>query len=129
MNDPERWLRLNDVYFNYNALAEKYESLWFSSTWPVKVLLSGDVQEKSDSIFLETFAEFPIEDGLTEYVRDVLIMKKGTDSFSRKTYIRTSNDTDWKYHSLEKANRTSVEALANSYQISGKTWRALGPGI
>ncbi len=120
---------LNDVYFNYNIISGKYESIWMSSTWPVKVLLTGTMQNNEDSIKLETFAEFPIENGLTEYVKDVLIIKAGMENFQRKTYIRTSEEAEWRYHSLEKASKTSVEQLANKDQISGRTWRALGPGL
>ncbi len=120
---------LNDVYFNYNQISDQYESMWMSSTWPVKVLLKGDLEKGEDSIRLTTFAEFPIENGLTEFVKDKLVIAKGSDNFYRKTYIRTSEENEWRFHSLEKATRTTVERLANQDQISGKTWQALGPGF
>ena len=120
---------LNDVYFNYNQISDKYESMWMSSTWPVKVLLKGDLENDGDTLRLTTLAEFLIENDLTEYVKDVLVMAKGADSFYRKTFIKTSAENDWRFHTLEQATRTTVEELANAYQISGTTWRALGPGL
>lgn len=126
---PGKKNALNDVYFNYNHIEDKYESIWMSSTWPVKVLLIGDLDQKGEFIKLGTQANFPIGNGITEYVRDTLVMKKGSDNYVRKTYIKTSEETEWKYHSIEEAERTSVEILANKDQISGTTWRALGPGL
>ncbi|MEP5612179.1 MAG: DUF1579 family protein [Cyclobacteriaceae bacterium] len=124
---PSKKQALNDVYFNYNPLSKKFESMWMSSTWPVKVLLVGDMSNQNDTTILTTRAEFPIENNLTEHVRDVLTIENGSSRYIRKTYIRTSTETEWKYHSLEEAYRTSVEELANKDQISGKTWQALGP--
>ncbi len=120
---------LNDVYFNYNQISGQYESMWMSSTWPVKVLLQGNLENDGDTLRLTTNAEFPIENNLTEYVRDILVIAKGSNSYYRKTYIKTSAEKDWRYHTIERAERTTVDELANKDQLSGKTWQALGPSL
>ncbi len=120
---------LNDVYFNFNSVTNTYESLWFSSTWPVKVLLGGDLKKVGSEWILETTAEFPIADGVVENVKDVLVFEEGSNEFERKTFIKTSKETEWKYHSKEDAIKVKIEQLANEEQISGKTWQAVGPGL
>lgn len=105
---------LNDVYFNYSAISEKYESMWMSSTWPVKVLLAGDIRNEKDTIRLETCAEFSIGNGIIEHVRDVLTIKIGAVNFNRKTYIKTSEETEWKYHSLEEASQKQINPILDN---------------
>lgn len=107
--DMERSGKTNtfDVaYFNYNEIYNTYESLWLSTTWPIKVLLRGNLDKVSDALILDTKAFFMIQDSITEFVNDKLVWKvESADSFNRKTYVRTSQDCPdhWKYHMLEKA--------------------------
>jgi|UPI000834DB3E hypothetical protein len=57
---------------------------------------------------LDTTASFLIENGITEYVRDEMVLANNTPkSFIRKTYVRTSKDNGekWLYHMLEEAKR------------------------
>lgn len=96
------------VYYNYNKIYHKYESLWLSSTWPIKVLLQGDLTTADNGTLLNTTASFLIENGITEYVMDKLLLTKDDPKiFVRKTYVRTSVDENEKftYHMLEKTRR------------------------
>ncbi|WP_190808495.1 DUF1579 family protein [Flagellimonas sp. S3867] len=110
INRPEKIRGLDEVFFNYNPIYNMYESIWMSSTWPIKVLMQGTLQHNTDNIILNTTAHFQIENSVTEYVKDELIIgTKGEDlnSFTRKTYIRTSEyeDDDWHHHMTEIATR------------------------
>lgn len=103
---PGKLNSINDVYYNYNSIYDLYESIWMSSTWPVKVLLQGDLRVTDDSVVLSTNAEFPIGEGVNEYVKDVLVFDPSSqNNYYRDTYIRTSKDTAdiWRHHSREKA--------------------------
>lgn len=104
MNRPGKRRALLTTYYNYNSITDNYESLWLSSTWPVKVLMKGELSE--DGMVLKTNAEFLIEDGITEFVKDELYVKNyGTDSLSffRKTYIQTSKEKVWRHHMNDEA--------------------------
>ncbi len=100
---PQKKRGLDQVFFNYNPIYEKYESLWLSSTWPIKVLMEGELV--GDSFTYE--AEFPIQDGRIEYVKSewTLQLNHSLPGFSRKTHIRTSQDdpNEWLHHMDEKA--------------------------
>lgn len=110
MKRPGRTRALDVVYFNYNRIYKQYEHLWLSSTWPVKVLMQGNMSESAKGLVLKSAATFSIGKGVTEYVKGELMTKgKGTSvqSFQRKTHIRTSRDKKgvWLYHMLEEAKR------------------------
>lgn len=110
MERPGRTRALDVVYFNYNRIYKQYEHLWLSSTWPVKVLMQGDMTENAKGIVLKSTAMFSIGKGITEYVKGELITKgkrASVKSFQRKTYIRTSRDKKgvWCYHMIEEAKR------------------------
>ena len=111
MKRPGKIRGLDVVYFNYNSIYELYESVWLSSTWPVKVILQGNLQKESDSHILKTSAQFKIENNVTEYVKDemkTMISKEQiTNSFIRKTHIRTSDFEEgvWHHHMTETAQR------------------------
>nr|WP_288935157.1 DUF1579 family protein [uncultured Allomuricauda sp.] len=101
---------LDVVYYNYNSIHNKYESMWLSSTWPIKVLMQGDLITKEKHLQLKTYSKFLIDNDIIEYVQDELIISKNKPkSLQRKTYIRTSEDSEgsWKYHMLEKATLTN----------------------
>lgn len=105
---PGKVRGLDVVYFNYNSIYDKYESLWLSSTWPIKVLMQGELESSKDEFMLNTLATFPLEEGLTEYVKDELVANEeepNKKSFFRKTFIRTSNDKEgvWTHHMNEQA--------------------------
>ncbi len=95
---------LMDVYFNYNRIYGHYESLWVSSTWPIKVIEKGQLIKADDGVVLQGSAEFLIEDGATEYVQDELVMKD-EKQFQRITRIRNSTSSDWHHHMTEMAYR------------------------
>ncbi|NKB90478.1 MAG: hypothetical protein GKS06_19905 [Acidobacteria bacterium] len=99
----------DDVYFNYNPIYERFESLWLSSTWPIKVLMHGSVTVEADTVVLRHSAEFPIENGVMEFVRGELHYDATTDSFERRTHIRTSEYApgDWRHHMTEVARKVS----------------------
>lgn len=106
MQRPGKIRGLDVVYFNYNSIYELYESMWLSSTWPIKGILQGQLNKQAESLLLHTAGQFPIQDGVMEYVRDSLIaenLQKDNTSFFRKTYIRTSKDPDgyWLHHMNE----------------------------
>ncbi len=110
MERPGRIRGLDEVYFNYNPIYETYESLWLSSTWPVKVLMQGDLIKTDEGQRLNTKAQFLIQDGITEYVKDELVLSESDAadmSFFRQTFIRTNNDAedDWYHHMNESAVR------------------------
>lgn len=100
---PQKKRGLDQVFFNYNPIYEKYESLWLSSTWPIKVTMQGEHQHNS---FLFE-AQFPIQEGIMEYVKSewTLELNQAIPAFSRKTHIRTSRDgpNDWFHHMDENA--------------------------
>ena len=109
MQRPGKIRGLDVVYFNYNTIYELYESMWLSSTWPIKGILQGQLVRKAESLSLHTAGQFAIQDGIMEYVRDSLIAgtsSKEKKSFFRKTYIRTSKDPDgyWLHHMNEKVS-------------------------
>ena len=102
---PGKIRGLDEVFFNYNSIYGKYESLWLSSTWPIKVLMSGNLTREGNNIILSTEANFKIENGVTEFVRDTLVLDGKGNSFVRKTNIRTSETEDWYHHMTENARR------------------------
>ena len=110
INRPEKIRGLDEVYFNYNSIYNMYESIWLSSTWPIKVLMQGTLQKNAGNIILSTSAQFQIENNITEYVKDELIIgteESNLNSFTRKTFIRTSNFEEgaWRHHMTETAKR------------------------
>ena len=107
---PGKIRGLDVVYFNYNSIYEVYESIWLSSTWPIKGLFQGTLQKNSDHIILNTAGQFKIENNVTEYVRGELIVQVegvNLDSFIRNTHIRTSDYEEgvWHHHMTETAKR------------------------
>lgn len=104
---PQKKRGLDHVFFNYNPIYGKYESMWLSSTWPIKVVMQGE--QVGDSFVHE--AEFPIQDGIIEYVKSEwsLQLNQIKPSFSRKTLIRTSQDeaNEWFHHMNEIATLIS----------------------
>ncbi len=109
MDRPGKIRGIDVVYFNYNSIYKKYEHLWLSSTWPIKVLMQGDLEENAGSKVLSTSAEFPIQDQATEYVKSALTFRDSM--FTRRTHIRTSKDEspDWKLHMIETV--TPIEEM------------------
>ncbi len=110
INRPGKVRGLDEVYFNYNPIYNLYESLWLSSTWPIKVLMQGTLEKHADHLILSTTAQFQIENNVTEYVQDDLVTdpsEEMTYSFTRQTYIRTSESEtkEWHHHMTEKAQR------------------------
>ncbi len=111
MERPGKIRGLDVVYFNYNSIYDTYESLWLSSTWPIKVLMQGTLEEGGDNLVLRTSAQFQIENGVTEYVKGELVTNGATmdlGSFTRQTMIRTSEyeEGEWYHHMTEVATRT-----------------------
>ena len=106
---PKRTNARNHVYFNYNPIYQVYESMWVSSTWPIKVLMQGDITEQGNQVIMNTSTNFPIEDGVMEYVKSEMTYPNddSVDAFQRRTHIRTSKDQpdSWRYHMEEKAIR------------------------
>ena len=107
---PGKIRGLDEVYFNYNSIYNNYESLWLSSTWPIKVLMQGTLKRDSSNISLNTSAQFQIENDIMENVKDELLVgtkESNLDSFTRKTFIRTSDYKEgvWHHHMTETANR------------------------
>lgn len=107
---PGKTRGLDLVLFNFNHIYGHFESVWFSSTWPIKTVMKGQLTNHADGLTFETSTKFKIENGVTEYVKGELVAKKSnTDStrFTRKTYIRTSADQadSWRYHMLETARK------------------------
>ncbi len=111
MARPGKIRGLDRVFFNYNEIYDKYESLWLSSTWPIKVLMQGTLTDDTTEIVLKTQAEFEIRDSIIEFVKGTLLVPKDQAGayFERKTLIRTSNDPDdkWRYHMKETAHKIS----------------------
>lgn len=110
INRPGKIRGLDVVYFNYNSIYNMYESMWLSSTWPIKVLMQGTLQKNEDNIILITSAQFEIENNVTEYVNGELTIgtkESNLNSFTRKTFIRTSNSEEgaWRHHMTETASR------------------------
>ena len=110
MQRPGKIRGLDVVYFNYNSIYDLYESVWLSSTWPIKGILQGKLSLNEGQKALSTSTEFEIENKVMEYVRDELILEiadSGENSFVRKTHIRTSNYEEgvWHHHMTETARR------------------------
>lgn len=103
---PDKSNALDIVYFNYNEIYDLYENLWFSSTWPIKVLMDGELKTIGDQFFYNTKASFLIENDVEEFVRSNWEIFKSEEEkyILRKTYIKTSKDnsSDWKFHMFEK---------------------------
>jgi len=92
-----------EVYFNFNSIYDRYEALWLSPTWPIKVIMGGSIQGSE----FRALAEFPIEDGVVEYVRSQHRWA-GDNAFEYDVAIRTSADpegTGWRQHMVERATR------------------------
>ena len=112
MTRPGKANGIDEVFFNYNSIYDTYESLWLSSTWPIKVLMQGTLQRTNGKLNLNTLADFEIENGVIEYVKDELILdgtRESQSSFKRETHIRTSNSKDnaWIHHMTEVAEKNS----------------------
>ncbi len=105
---------IDDVYYNYNPIYERFESVWMSATWPIKVILAGSLGADDSVSTLKTAAEFAIENDVIEYVRDELSFGANEPvaaSFMRNTHIRTSEYEDgvWHHHMIETAARKSTD--------------------
>ena len=102
---PDKSNVLDDVYFNYNPIYGKYESVWLASSWPIKVVVSVEMKKEGDSIILLNTAEFPISDDIIEQVSGKL--EYSDNAFIRNTHIRTSKDEPdvWKHHMVEVAKK------------------------
>ena len=103
---------IDDVYFNYNPIYDRFESVWMSATWPIKVILAGSLDGNDSTKTLKTAAEFSIENDVVEYVRDELSYSADEPlpaSFTRNTHIRTSEYEEgvWHHHMIETAARKS----------------------
>jgi len=114
MQRPDKIRGLDVVYFNYNNIYNLYESVWLSSTWPIKGMLQGDLKKDADQLTLNTSGQFKIENEVTEYVKDELILgtkEEELNSFTRKTLIRTSEYEAgvWHHHMTETATRRKKE--------------------
>ncbi|QSE96110.1 DUF1579 family protein [Fulvivirga lutea] len=97
---PDKKKAIDLVFFNYNSLFNQYESMWLSSTWPVKVLMEGKIEQN----VLSTAAQFPLGNGQTEYVRDTLEFTN--NKLLRRTYITTDSTLrNWTYHLLEVSEK------------------------
>jgi len=109
MERPGKVRGLDEVFFNYNPIYEVYESLWLSSTWPIKVLMQGTLGQEDEKVILSTSASFLIENNVMEYVKGELTLDGGSDSFIRKTLIRTSEyeEGEWLHHMTETAKRVT----------------------
>ncbi|WP_222984779.1 hypothetical protein [Flagellimonas meishanensis] len=94
---------LDIVYFNFNDIYGKHESLWLSSTWPIKVLMQGDIDFKGAELWYTSKAQFQIADTVMEYVQSILRMNLNKGHFVRNTDIKTSRDAIWHLHMLENA--------------------------
>ena len=111
MERPGRIRGLDVVYFNYNSIYNQYESMWLSSTWPIKVIMKGQLQDVEGDLVLATSAEFQIENKVMEYVRDEMKVSSfdisAENSFIRQTHIRTSEYEEgvWHHHMTEIARR------------------------
>lgn len=110
MERPGKIRGVDEVFFNYNTIYKRYESLWLSSTWPIKVLMQGDLERQGEELILSTKAEFLIENDVTEYVRGELRIaaeKAQQHSFIRQTYIHTSkmDKEEWLHHMTEVVTR------------------------
>ncbi len=99
MQRPGKTRGLDQVYFNYNSIYDSYESVWLSSTWPIKTISKGSLEKIDSQIIFKSFTEFPIENGVMEYVKGELVLKDA-DMFERNLHLRTSNDPEgeWKHH-------------------------------
>lgn len=105
---PNKVQGLDRVFFNYNPIYDKYEYMWLSSTWPIKVLMQGDLATKGSTAQLSTASEFAIGNEVREYVRSKLVINMAEpDSFQRQTHIRTSKDDEgkWRHHMTEIARK------------------------
>lgn len=104
---PGRVNSLDHVYFNYNPIYGQYESMWLSSTWPIKVTMVGGMKKEGKAIAMASSAEFLIENDVMEFVRGQLQFEN--ELFERNTYIRTSKDEEgvWKHHMIEMARKVS----------------------
>ena len=101
---------LDVVYYNYNSIYKLYESVWLSSTWPIKGILQGNLDRNIDQHTLRTSGQFKIENDITEYVKDELIapvVNLDLNSFTRHTHIRTSEYEEgvWYHHMIEHAKK------------------------
>ncbi len=105
---PGRIRGLDEVFFNYNSIHDQYESLWLSSTWPIKVLMSGNLTREGGATILSTEANFKIENEITEFVKGKLVLDAEGNSFTRNTHIRTSETDDWYHHMVETAQRIDL---------------------
>ncbi len=79
------------VYYNYNEVSSRYEAIWISGTWPVKVLMLGELTTDEERILLRSAAQFEIADNDVEQVRSdfsFLIEGDRVNRFRRDTYIR-----------------------------------------
>lgn len=111
MQRPGKIRGLDVVYFNYNAIYGLYESVWLSSTWPIKGILQSTLQKNKDEYIMESSGQFKIENDVMEYVKGKLILEVKNNSefnsFTRFTHIRTSEYEEgvWHHHMTEKVKR------------------------
>lgn len=104
---PDRGPSRDDVFYNYNDEYGRYESMWLSSTWPIKVVMSGDMDVSART--LAAASQFPLAGDMIEYVRSTY--RWNDDSIVRETHIRTSEDPedDWTFHMVETSTRRSAQ--------------------
>ena len=97
---------LDQVYYNYNAIYEHYESIWLSATWPIKPVMELNIISQ-EPMQIETTGEFSIGSEVTEYVKSEMSVSADAGFFERKTNIRTSKDPadQWTYHMIERGKK------------------------
>ncbi len=106
INRPGKIRGLDQVFFNYNSIYDSYETVWLSSTWPIKTISKGELRKNEDGLIFKTYTEFPIENEVMEYVRGELVLKNSNE-FQRDLHIRTSKDPEgeWKHHMTTMAKK------------------------
>ncbi len=95
------------VYYNHNSIYKNYENLWLSATWPIKVLMQGQLKKSFGKIEYNSKASFKIGSGITEYVKSKMKIDLKEDVFIRNTHIKTSKDTIWRFHIKESAAKNN----------------------
>lgn len=88
---------------NYNRIYSYHESLYYSSTWPIKPLGRSTITRKGNEILWVNEFEFPLSDDRIEYVRAEMTLSG--DIMETKEFIKRSNPEDEGEFKLEYVER------------------------
>ena len=94
---------------NYNSVLGRYESLYYSSGWPMKVLGNTTIEKDGDAIRWTNNFEFTIDNGRTEWVRAEMTVTQNTIEANEYIKRTGSENAEFNLEYRERWTRISED--------------------